>query len=238
MVTQELGALETHVRDHPVAHHRFLNEFGSMSIDSFRRFVQEQYRLSTTFPQALAGMYACAEDLETKEGIVPAWKLAQPLMGMLAVEHWGSRAEGAHSGYFIELATSLGLSIDGLSKHEPYEETTALVSTRDKLCRNRPMLRALGAIALGNEFVNSFIFPRYLTGAEQIRAKSRVDFPLGYFQVHVKDEIGDYKNVCRMIEPFLKSPSTPDVRAVLMSGANELLGARQTWYDALEKRLL
>ncbi|MBI4020738.1 MAG: hypothetical protein HY369_00680 [Candidatus Aenigmarchaeota archaeon] len=232
-------------RDHPATNHPFLGRFGSLTVEGFRQFVREQYRLSSTFSQALATAYGLAEELvDTDSGrVLPAWQLAQPLADLLRVEPWGS--PDGHGSAFLAMADSVGLSLDDLTQHRPYGETQAFTDARARICRDS-FLRAVSALGV-TECANVTIFGRYLDGARQIRDRERVPIDLDYFEVHVRDEPDDAAKFAGMMAPYL-SPHDPGVcssrgeraawnRDIALYAGQELLDARKTWYDTLDRRL-
>jgi hypothetical protein len=230
MERDDFREFEDYVRNHGATTHRLVEHFGAIGRAGLKRYVLEQYRLSFTNPQALAAAYACAEDLRDNERLIPSWKIAQPLIDFLAIEHWGSRNKDAHYKHFLSLASSLGLSEQELATHKPFPETREFTKTRHTICAKGPFLKAAGALAL-NEYANAFIFPKYLEGARQIRDRHGMDVPLTYFEVHVRDEIDDYERLAGMMAPFLQSPEREHARRLIFDGTRELMDARQRMYD-------
>ncbi|MBI4894875.1 MAG: iron-containing redox enzyme family protein, partial [Candidatus Aenigmarchaeota archaeon] len=124
---------------------------------------------------------------------MPAWKLARPIAEFLSIEHWGSELEGAHNKYFIELANSLGISLEELESHRTLPETTMFAKTRTELCRKGPFAKTVGALGFANEYANSLIFPKYLTGVKAISERGGIVIPTDYFDAHIRDEGEDYR---------------------------------------------
>lgn len=234
MVREQFEEIERYVRKHRSMQHPFLDRFGEMTVEQLRLFTKEQYLLSVTLPQALAAAYSIAEDVQHDGETTPLWTLAKPLISFLDQEHWGNQEAGAHSLYLLDLSSSLEMSLRDLTHHRQFEETKTFTETRTRICREGPFLRAVAALALGNEYANAQIFPRYLEGVERIRKRTKVAISTGYFDAHVRDEISDYEKFLAMVTPFLKHRGYENA---LYSGTTELLEARQKWYDVLIDRL-
>ena len=225
---------ETIVETHPSLEHQFLQDFGNLSLEAFKQFMKEQYLLSVTLPQALGAVYGIAEDVETEQGRKARWQIAKPLIEFLEQEHWGNQELGSHSRYFLDVTYSLGISLGELVAHDPFSETVAFTSARTQLARQGPFVRAVGGLALGNEYANSFVFQKYLQGVERIKERTGVAIDTGYFDAHVRDEVPDYERFLSMVAPYL---GKPDTARMIEEGTRIVLDARAKWYDGLLKRL-
>lgn len=233
---QKLKTLESLVKMSIGNMSYFLDNFGTMEINQFERFVKEQYLLSITFPQALAAAYSIAEDIVTEEGITPRWEIGKPLVQMLELEYWGRNQEsGRHSKYFLDLIDSLGIPFRDVIEHQPYPETVEFVEERIRIVREYGFENSIGAIALGNEYANSFIFQKYLEGARKIKERTGIPINTNYFEMHVRDEISDYERLLAIVKPYMQLKYGPER---IRSGMDELLVARDSWYCKLEGELL
>ncbi len=225
---------ERMVETHPSLDHEFLRRFGEMEKDQFKQFMKEQYLLSVTLPQALGALYGIAEDAEYEETKIPRWKIAHPLIEFLDQENWGNEEQGSHSRYFLSVTNSLGIKLQELVDHEPFPETITFTETRTGIVRSGPFVKAAGALALGNEYANSFIFQKYLRGVERIKERTGTAIDTGYFEAHIRDEVPDYERFLSMVAPYLNKP---DTRRIIEEGTKTLMEARARWYDGLVKRL-
>ena len=230
-----MSRYERKVEEDPSLGHPFLVNFGNMNVDTFKMFMKEQHLLSVTLPQALGALYGIAEDVQTEQGKLPRWKIAHPLIEFLEQENWGNQEQGSHSRYFLDVTDSLGISLTELVEHSPFPETVAFTNTRTGIARQGPFAKAVGALALGNEYANSFIFQKYLAGVEKIKQRTGVQIDTGYFEAHIRDEVPDYERFLGMAEPYLKRA---DTRMMIEEGTKTLMEARARWYDGLVKRLL
>lgn len=226
---------ERMVETHPSLEHKFLENFGNMTLDAFKLFMKEQYLLSVRLPQALGALYGIAEDVQGEQGKIPLWEVAHPLIEFLEQENWGNQQKGSHSRYFLDVTDSLGISLAELVAHEQFQETVAFTEVRVQIARQGPFAKAVGALALGNEYANSFIFQKYLRGVEQIRERTGVAIDTGYFEAHVRDEVPDYERFLGMATPYLKKTNTTKM---IEEGTKTLMEARARWYDSLVRKIL
>jgi pyrroloquinoline quinone (PQQ) biosynthesis protein C len=228
--------VENRVREHPTLSHPIFDVLARGSVPRLRAFALEQYRLSVTFPQALAALYSNAPDLESQDGPIPAWKLALPLMNILSVEYWGTHVAEAHSRSFVELAFSLGLSREDLYAHRPIDSTRDFCSFRTRYCRDAAFPAAVASLAFANEFSNLIVFSRYLRAVESINSRTGANVPLGYFLAHTRDEHSDYAEMTEILEAFASVDDRFEQQ--MQVGTEALLSARERWYDALQAHLL
>jgi len=223
-VPEALERIEEEILCHPIVRHPFLETLkaGKYSKNQVRAWIGQQFYFSTQFPRCLAALYARLDDFEASKS----------LMDFLAVEHWGSKSEGAHWKQYSRTLAFFDLQIDDLRNSEPLPETRKYLDYRLALCLERTVEEALGVIGFGHELINQKIFQSYLDGISKIDGIPAE--AVTYFRVHVRDEPDDYRVLKELM--FTKG-GTPEAIDRMRSGAENVLRARYTFFDQIQERL-
>ena len=218
-----LKEIEAEFLRHPILEHPFLQRLsaGEFTKEQVKVWVSQQFYFSTQFPRCLAALYARISDFHA----------SKPLVDFLSVEHWGSQSKGAHWKQFQKALRYFNLQIDDLMIMPPFSETSKYLNLRLSLCLHRTIEEGIGAIGFGHELVNEKIFESYFKGMAHL-----ADIPedvLTYFKVHVQDEPDDYQVFKQLM---LTCAENRVAFELLRKGAQDVLKARYTFFDALFKR--
>lgn len=222
-----LEEMKSVVANHPVTQHPFLKAFadGRLTLEQVRRWLEEQFYLSSSFSSTFAALYARIPDR--------FWKEKHELVGLFAVEAWGTNNPKAHSIYFAELARFLSIDLDVLTARAPKQYTKNYITARIDLCLspNRPITQGLAAIALG-EILNLHICEAYKEGIHKIAGLEKC--PTGFFDAHIRDEVGDFKVFQSLFDAVARGED--DLRNAEI-GVQELFGQRVIFLDRLAEDL-
>ncbi len=224
-----LEPLRQTVADHPVLKCPFLKRIGSgqLSLDEVRLWFEQQFYLSSSLASAFAALFARVSD--------QFWQEKRQLANLIYVEAWGECSEKTHSTYFLEVASFLGIDVYSLTNSPPLACTKEFIQTRLEICLKQDVGDGLAAMALGNEYLNLFLFKMYLEG---IRSNSELnDCPTKYFEIHLRDEEADFKIFAGLFDLIVNKRSTNEATNGTNVAIDRLLTARLDFFTALDKHL-
>ena len=214
-----LESMKNIVMTHPVTKHQFLLDFanGKLTRRQVIIWFEQQFYFSISLPSAFAALYARVPD--------KFWQTKQSLVSLLEVEAWGTNHSAAHSNYFKEVASFLGIDLEKLTAHEPKQYTKEYVDARFDLCLNpqHKIASGLASVALGNEFLNLTIFSAYRKGLHNIPGLE--ECPVGYFEAHLRDEEADFQVFQSLFD-------------VVAQDEADIEDAKQCLVDLLDKRVV
>lgn len=219
-----LEELHRVVERHPIVKHPFIERFrsGNWTRDQIRYWVSQQLYLSISLPSAFAALYARIPE--------KYWQEKSELVELINVEAWGTDRPDCHSQHFRQLLTFFNLNLAEITRTPPPKYSQDFTSIRLSLCLDswRPLTHGLAAIALGNEYLNLFLYQAFQEGIKKVKGCTGV--PLGYFEKHLQDEASDAAVFLKLFQNVVTS-DTELLEAE--AGLMELLNARCCYFDAL-----